>query len=177
MDSPMKSRICFWRLVRIMRASNRSTINERKKKKQGKFRVIFRQINRLRGKLIKRRKPVGQRTGENGLCPLQRGRTAPHGWGATKNGGKAGRRLEHRRPAPPGKGVPFQELPRGARLHQPGGRVGGGPGSPSRYLSGLGQSQNHHLDPQDRWLDGERFHPGGEGRAVAPLSRRRWCGR
>src|SRR6266851_4196943 len=40
----------------------------------------------------------------------------------------------------------------------------GGARAPPRHLACLGKSRDHHLDAQDQWSDGERFHFGSQNR-------------
>src|SRR6266700_2133979 len=56
-------------------------------------------------------------------------------------------------------------FPTSAGLRESGGNGGGGAGSSSGSAADVGKSRSEDVYAQDRWIDGERFHSGGEDRS------------
>ncbi|MBI2900600.1 MAG: NAD(P)/FAD-dependent oxidoreductase [Planctomycetes bacterium] len=111
-----------------------------------------------------------ERTREDALRPLQGRCPSAPGRRAEGVDREARRRLDRRERPPSREGVPLQELPAGARFHEPRRRDGGGAGPSPRHLPRLGQGEADGLDPQDRRAHGERLRFRGKGGRAARVT-------
>ena len=62
------------------------------------------------------------------------------------------------------EGLQVSRFSRSPHVRKPRRRARGGARAPPRHLPCLEKSRDHHLDAQNQWPDGERFHPGRKDR-------------